>query len=119
MEALNSAAPVEPGSADGSSRPLARTCSDCPNAITRQSKTGRCRPCALAVTNADPGLKERQRAAVREYANRPEVRAASRARLAAYRANMPEADRENRRARGRAQVALLMSPQVRARSNSP
>jgi hypothetical protein len=98
---------------------MTRTCSDCPSPISRQSKTGRCRPCALAVTNADPELKERQRAAVRKYANQPEVRAASRERLAKYRENMPESDREKRRQIGHSRVALLMSPEVRARSNSP
>jgi hypothetical protein len=120
MDALNSAVPVEPGSADGPSRPASRTCSDCSSPITRQSKTGRCRVCSLAATNADPELKARQLAAVREYSNRPEVRAASRERLAKYRENMPEADREKRRQRGYEQAAtVLLSAEIRARSNSP
>ena len=98
-------------------RPL--TCSDCGNGISRQSKTGRCRSCALVRVNADPEIRARQRAAAKAYAAQPSVKAACAARLAAHVANMSDAERERRRARGRHIAATILHAEaVRARSNS-
>ena len=95
------------------------TCSNCSAPISRQSKTGRCRPCSLALTNADPAIKERQRAAARKHAARPGVRAARIARLAAHLSALSDEERQRRSAQGRHIAAtVLQSEAVRARSNS-
>ena len=81
MDALNSAVPVEPGSADGSLRPapVARTCSDCSSTIGKHSKSGRCKACAMRVMHADPAYAARRDAATREMNRRPEIKAKRRA----------------------------------------
>jgi len=44
------------------------TCLDCPNPITVQSKTGRCRTCAIRVVNSDPIAIARRASANRQKA---------------------------------------------------
>lgn len=40
-------------------------CRDCSVSTSVQSRTGRCRKCSLAVTNADPEIKRRRREGIR------------------------------------------------------
>ncbi|WP_242181566.1 hypothetical protein [Sphingomonas sp. CARO-RG-8B-R24-01] len=65
----------------------------------------------------DPVISAKRAAARAEYQARPEVKAARRARMANYMANMPEAERERRREHGRKMVATrLHTPESQAKA---
>lgn len=57
---------------------MTRTCSDCATAITRHSKTGRCKPCATRLSRQDPAFEERRLAGLRKTFATPEYRAQKR-----------------------------------------
>ncbi len=50
------------------------TCIDCPNPISRQSKTGRCRPCSFKVLQANPEAQAKSLAALAARNACPEAR---------------------------------------------
>lgn len=54
----------------------ANTCSNCPAPITRQSKSGLCRPCAFAKLRADPEWQRNRAACLRARHGDPAYRAA-------------------------------------------
>lgn len=62
---------------------MSLTCSDCPSPISRQSTTGRCRRCALAVTQSTQQWRDRQRAGAKARLKDPTFRAAQVRRLRA------------------------------------
>jgi hypothetical protein len=120
MTALNSAAPVKPGSADVFLRPAAgmtRICVGCPSVLGPKNRSGRCRSCLAQHLNSDPAIVAKRKAAVLARFDNPAVVEEHRQRLARYMRNMPEADRERRRVHGRRMFReLLSNPEVVARS---
>lgn len=95
-----------------------RTCSDCPAPISRKSK-GRCRPCSARYMNTNTEIIAKRAVSVAIALARPEVKAASAARLRRYLDNMPEEHRERRREHGRRQYANVLSrPDVLEKSSS-
>lgn len=106
-------------------RGLFTHCKVCGKPVSRQSKKGFCKPCSARHLHADPQIVANRAAAVAAFCARPEVIAENRRRIAAYMANMPEADREARRAHGHQLYrrylstpenrALVTSPEIRAR----
>lgn len=98
---------------------MTRTCSDCSAPVSKQAKTGRCRPCSLATTNADPAIKQRQREGSRAHAAKPEVKAALVLRLSTHVRTLSPQERERRSIQGRHIAAtVLQTERVRSLSNS-
>ena len=102
----------------------ARTCSDCGSPITRQSKTGRCRPCATARLHADPEYRARLAAGQQAYFGQPGVREERTRRLLEgaerYRADATPEQRARLSEHGRYLVREYLSrPDVYARSQAP
>ena len=99
---------------------MTRTCAKCPAELGLRNRSGLCRACLAHRMNADPVVIANRAAGTRKHHLRPEVIAASTARLAKYMANMPEEHRQRRRERGKANAARLveagrnLSPQTRA-----
>lgn len=106
-------------------RGLFTHCKVCGKPVSRQSKKGFCKPCSARHLHADPQIVANRAAAIAEFCARPEVVEENRRRIAAYMANMPEADREARRAHGHRLFkryldtpenrALVTSPEIRAK----
>jgi hypothetical protein len=72
--------------------PVTRACFICAAPITRQSKSGRCRPCATRANHADPVKEARRKEAHRLACAQPEYRAkqkAARRKVEAERAGDP------------------------------
>lgn len=94
-----------------------RTCISCDLPITKQSKTGRCRLCALALSNRSPEFQRRRRDAIVRRLSDPVER--QRAARQLYTNHMkaredPEVDRRLRD--NMARVRINMSdPEMRAR----
>lgn len=80
-----------------------RVCSEigCGQRITHQSKTGRCRPCAIRRMHADPEYQRRRLAGLATYYDKPGVRERHGDRLRAAQANPTPAERERLREHGR------------------
>lgn len=55
--------------------PTKRSCTNCSSPISRQSKTGRCKPCALAAINADPEQQAKRIAGIKARFKDPSHRA--------------------------------------------
>jgi hypothetical protein len=92
-------------------------CSDCPKTLGPKNASGRCRSCLARANNASPATTEKRKAAIRARFNDPAVVEDHRARLARYMRDMPEADREARRANGRRLYREVLSqPDVAARA---
>ncbi len=93
------------------------TCSDCPSPISVQSKTGRCRKCALAATNANPDVQHRKAEANRRKSRDPQWRAGATARLvrAGRRARTDPAFVEVLREAGRRNLVKAYTPEARAK----
>lgn len=53
----------------------ARSCKSCSAPISKQSKTGNCRLCALAISNASPEFQDRRREAIIRRLQDPQERA--------------------------------------------
>jgi hypothetical protein len=101
----------------------ARACSQCGASITRLSKSGLCRPHAIARMHADPAYRAKRAAAVAAHFAKPGVRQAWGAHLhkglAAYRANMSDEDKQRWREHGMMLVREYLSrPDIRARALS-
>jgi hypothetical protein len=89
----------------------AMNCSDCNAPITRQSKTGRCRNCARAVSMANPEIQAKRLQRLSERLRDPQVRAkVSRALVEAHRERMATdpAYVERRREEGRRLAATRL-----------
>jgi hypothetical protein len=95
----------------------ALTCRDCSAPITRQSKTGRCRACAFAVTTAAPEFEAKRVAGIRALHLDPTFRA--RKARAIHAAHMAARLDPEKRARLNRNIfvarARLSDPDVRAR----
>lgn len=92
-------------------------CRDCSSPISKQSKTGRCRKCALAVSNADPEFQRRRRTAIIRRFDDPLERARAARQL--YENHMtaredPEVDRRVRENMRRCRINMD-DPEQRAR----
>lgn len=103
---------------------IARACSQCGAAITRASKSGLCRPHAIARMHADPAYRARQSAGLAAHFAKPGVREATGAHrhkgLAAYRATMSDEDKMRWREHGMMLIRdYLSTPEIRARALSP
>jgi len=98
---------------------IARTCSDCPSLITRQSKTGRCRPCSAKRLTSDPELAARRLEGVRQWYDERGGREMAGLRLAELNRNPTPALEAARKRQGQKQIAYLLDPDIRARSASP
>lgn len=97
----------------------ARTCSDCGAEISAQSKTGRCHRDAMIALHANPAYRAKRLAALDRHFAKPGAKEAAGRRLLKYRDEMPEADRERRREHGRWLAAEVLTPELRAKSQTP
>lgn len=96
-----------------------RTCA-CGAVLGPKNKSGVCRACNAHRLNNDPAIRERMIEGRTAYFARPGVKEGYAQRIAAYMANMPDAEREKRRERGRRVYRdVLSTPEVRARTMSP
>ncbi len=112
MDALDSAALVEPGSAGEKSRladRAARICSDCPAALGPKNVSGRCKPCATRKNNLDPVLAEKRRQGILRKFQEPEHRAHHQARCVAMNRSISDEVREKRRQHGFKMVDILLA----------
>lgn len=99
---------------------MERSCIDCPAKISRQNRTGRCRPCALVAMNRDPVARARRVAALMAGLATPEGREKRLAGLQRFNSNLPPEEIERRRVHGRHIAATVLNrPDVRAKSNAP
>lgn len=95
-------------------------CAECGARITRQSRSGLCRLHAMRRKHADPAFRAARAAGLARHYAKPGAREACARRLADWRENMPEADRERLREHGRGLVRDYLSrPDIHARSQSP
>lgn len=98
---------------------MPRTCLDCAAHITRQSRTGRCKPCATRVSRENPAIEARRLAALRTALRTPEARAAksaSRRRTEAERRNDPAWIVYKRDCGRKARALYDASPEAQARN---
>lgn len=93
------------------------SCLGCGGPVSKQSRTGRCRVCALAAMNADPVTRERKARANRRKAQDPVFRAKLKARIAqAGRDARSDAEfLEIIRECGRRNIAAAFTPEARAK----
>lgn len=87
--------------------------------ITRQSRSGKCQPCAMKAMNADPEFRRRRLEALGHHYDEPGVREATRQRLragyVAWRQTMSPEERQRASDHGKRMVrTYLSSPDVRA-----
>lgn len=80
---------------------MSRSCLDCAKPISSKSVSGLCRSCVAVRLNADPEVAARRREGMRRHWADPTNLAAARARAAEMGRNLPEAERQRRRERGR------------------
>jgi hypothetical protein len=102
----------------------ARACSQCGAKITRLSKSGLCRPHAIAQMHADPAYRARRMAGLAAHFAKPGVREAwgrhLAAGLAVHRETMSDDERQRRREHGEMLIRKYLSrPDIRARALAP
>lgn len=93
---------------------MTRVCISCPSTIGASNRSGRCRACARAWLNANPAAAEARRAGLKRHYADPANVAAAQARAIEMGRNLPEAERERRRERGRQLGATMLRAAAQA-----
>lgn len=95
-------------------------CRQCPNELGEKNRSGLCRRCVTARSNADPVTIAKRAAAIKARFANPAYREAQAERMRRYNADLPDAVRASRRKHGKANVDKLaeasraMSKELRA-----
>jgi hypothetical protein len=91
----------------------------CGKPLSRQNRSGKCRPCVAHFLNTDPEMIAKRVAGNAVYWSRPESKAAAAAHMARIVGSLSEEELERRRENGRRLAREVLSrPEVRALASS-